>query len=65
MCWMQGEPSLTDVLADPVVHAMMRRDNVDPDSLRALLRRIGGTMASEAAVRDRFVEHLNAAPVLN
>jgi hypothetical protein len=65
MCWLQGEPSLTDVLADPVVHAIMQRDNVDPDLLRALLRRIGGTMAREGALRDRFVGRPSASPALN
>jgi hypothetical protein len=54
MCWLQGEPSLKDVLADPVVHAVMRRDKVDPDRLRALLWRIGGTIAGEAAACDRL-----------
>jgi hypothetical protein len=65
MCWLQGEPSLTDVLADPVVHAMMRRDKVDPERLRALLWRIGGTVAREAAARTRQVERRNAAIVFN
>ena len=65
MCWLHGEPKLTDVLADPVVHAMMRRDNVDPDRLRALLRRIGDTVSREAAAREYLVERPSAASALN
>ena len=65
MYWLQGEPSLTDVLADPVVHAMMRRDKVDPERLRALLWRIGRTVAREAAARDHLGERLNAVSVFN
>ncbi len=40
--WLKGEPKLSDVLADPVIQLMMRRDRVDPDHLCAFLRRVGG-----------------------
>ena len=38
--WLRGEPSLSDVLADPVVQLVMRRDRVDPDQLHDLVRRV-------------------------
>jgi hypothetical protein len=37
MNWLHGEPSLEDTLSDPVVHAVMRRDAVDPENLRLFL----------------------------
>lgn len=44
--WLKGEPSLRDVLADPVIRLMMRRDRVDPDQLYAFLRRVNDARAS-------------------
>ncbi|HXP73705.1 MAG TPA: hypothetical protein VN823_06120 [Stellaceae bacterium] len=35
--WLTGEPELRDILADPVIQLMMRRDRVNPDHLRAFL----------------------------
>lgn len=35
------EPSLVEVLNDPIVLSMMRRDGVPMDSLQGLLRKIG------------------------
>jgi hypothetical protein len=46
--WLRGEPKLSDVLADPVIQLVMRRDRVDPDHLRALLREVGTRAASVA-----------------
>ena len=37
MGWLQGEPTLEDVLSDPTVHALMKRDDVDPDDFRTFL----------------------------
>ncbi len=39
--WLTGEPRLREVLDDPVIQLIMRRDRVDPDHLHALLRGIG------------------------
>ena len=36
--WLTGEPTLGEMLADPVVQLVMRRDRVDPDNLQAFLR---------------------------
>ena len=40
--WSGGgcEPRLEDVLADPIVHQLMRRDGVAPADLRALIARV-------------------------
>lgn len=35
--WLKGEPKLREVLSDPVIQLMMRRDHVDPDLLHAFL----------------------------
>jgi hypothetical protein len=40
MDWLQGEPTLKDVLSDPVVQALMARDKVDRASLTALARKV-------------------------
>ena len=39
--WLMGEPTLTEVLADPVIQLMMRRDRVDPEQLQSFLRSVG------------------------
>jgi hypothetical protein len=36
----EREPTLDDVLSDPVVHALMACDRVDAEALRALLERV-------------------------
>lgn len=37
--WILGEPSLQDVLGDPVVHAVLRRDGLSTqDLMRAIVR---------------------------
>ena len=40
--WSTGgcEPRLEDVLADPIVRQLMRRDGVEPAELRALTARV-------------------------
>ena len=36
----EREPSLEDVLSEPVVHALMARDRVGAEDLRALLQKL-------------------------
>ena len=36
----EREPTLEDVLSDPVVRALMARDRVDAEDVRALLERL-------------------------
>jgi len=31
--WRQGEPSLTEVMEDPIVHQLMSRDGLIPDEV--------------------------------
>jgi len=35
-----AEPSIDDLLSDPIIRAMMAADRVDPDKLRDLLRSV-------------------------
>jgi hypothetical protein len=48
MTWLTGEPTLDDVLSDPVVHAMMARDHVDAEGLRDFLNDIRRARARTA-----------------
>jgi hypothetical protein len=52
--WLTGEPTLREVLADPVIQLMMRRDRVDPDDLWALLRGVGARLPNVEPRSDRF-----------
>jgi len=47
MGWLQGEPTLEDVLSDPTVHALMERDDVDPDDLRVFLEDVRSALEGE------------------
>ena len=40
MCWLYGEPTLEDMLADPTINVLMERDEVDPDALALFLEEI-------------------------
>jgi len=50
MGWLQGEPTLEDVLSDPTVHVLMERDDVDPDDLRTLLEDVRSALEGEEGV---------------
>jgi hypothetical protein len=41
MRWVHYEPTLDQILSDPIVKALMEADGVDPDELAAMLARIG------------------------
>jgi hypothetical protein len=51
--WLTGEPTLSEVLADPVIQLMMRRDRVDPDNLQALLRGVSARLPHMEPWPDR------------
>jgi hypothetical protein len=51
--WLTGEPTLGEVLADPVIQLMMRRDCVDPDNLQALLHGIGARLPNVELPSDQ------------
>ena len=36
--WLRGEPSLEELLCDPLLGSLMRSDRVDPRRFRAFLR---------------------------
>jgi len=36
--WLRGEPSLEELLCDPVLGSLMRSDHVDPRRFRAFLQ---------------------------
>jgi hypothetical protein len=40
MSWSQCEPTLEEILSDPIVAAVMEADAVDTDELDALLQRV-------------------------
>ena len=48
MQWIHGEPSLDEVLNDPVIRALMRRDGVEVESLRVLIRGLRRSVAPPA-----------------
>ncbi len=41
------EPSLEEMLADPIVHALMEADGVDPEEVEALLRSTAGCRGND------------------
>jgi hypothetical protein len=53
MGWLQGEPTLEDVLSDPTVHVLMERDDVDPDDLRTLLEDVRSALEGEGVSATR------------
>src|SRR5713226_6998103 len=48
MRWLQGEPTLEDVLSDPTVHALMKRDDADPDNFRMFLEDVRRALEGQA-----------------
>jgi hypothetical protein len=38
MDWFAGEPTLEDTLSDPIVRAVMKRDDVEVERLRSFLK---------------------------
>ena len=49
----QGEPSLSDVLADPIVQIIMTADHVDPQALEARLRQTARRMGQGQTGQER------------
>jgi hypothetical protein len=52
LCFINGEPSLDEILNEPIIRLMMDRDGVKPQSLRAAL----GEIANRAVKRRRSGE---------
>lgn len=40
----RAELSISELLSDPIVHAMMRADGVVPEHLAAMLYKVGGRL---------------------
>jgi len=36
--WLHGEPSIQEVMSDPIVHLVMRRDGLTPESVWAAIQ---------------------------
>jgi hypothetical protein len=46
MNWYYREPSLEEMLSDPIVRAMMDADGVDPLELEAMLKEVGRNLGA-------------------
>jgi hypothetical protein len=46
MTWCYREPTLTEILSDPIVGSLMKADGVDPRLLEATLRSMAATRTS-------------------
>ena len=51
MIWRQREPTLKEILSDPIVTALMSADGVDPLELEALLTQINRKSKSPRQTR--------------
>jgi hypothetical protein len=49
--WLQGEPTLIDILTDPTVDALMERDDVDPDDLVLFLQDVRAALTARHVAR--------------
>ncbi len=51
--WRQAgiEPAIEDMLADPIVHAIMRRDRIGEHDVRAAIARARGTATHSPRAR--------------
>lgn len=38
--WLDGEPTIDEVMADPIVHLMMRSDGVAPEDVWGIVRTV-------------------------
>jgi hypothetical protein len=47
MDWFAGEPTLEDTLADPIVRAVMKRDDIEIESLRRFLKDVSGRLQAQ------------------
>jgi len=50
--WRSGEPTLAEVMEDPIVHLLMRRDGLTPAAVWPLLDRIGASLAGPSDQRS-------------
>jgi hypothetical protein len=46
--WLKGEPQIREMLTDPIVRLVMRRDNLDPSDVWAAVHRARAAMYEPA-----------------
>lgn len=51
------DPGLDEILADPIIRQLMRRDRVDPAALRALMEDLKHRVVAQSAAGGRSTEH--------
>jgi len=52
MHWRHREPTLKEMLCDPIVRALMDADGVDPHELEAMLKEVGRTLGAARGARS-------------
>jgi hypothetical protein len=52
MHWRHREPTLEQMLCDPIVRALMDADGVDPHELEAMLKEVGRTLRAARSARS-------------
>jgi hypothetical protein len=51
MTWRHREPTLEEILSDPIVRALMDADGVDPHELKAMLKEVGRNIGAARGAR--------------
>jgi len=49
--WLHGEPRIKDVLADPIIHTIMRHDGISDEDLRIVVRTARARLRGEPSTR--------------
>ena len=63
MCWLSGgEPTLDEMLSDQTVITLMKRDSVDPDDLRVLLREMSRRLKRDVPSTVQSPDAASAQP---
>lgn len=52
MSWYRREPTLEEMLSDPIVVALMDADGVDARELKAMLNDVGRTLGANRGARS-------------
>ena len=52
MYWHHREPTLEDMLSDPIIRAVMDADRVDPHQLKAMLNDVGRALSAARGARS-------------
>jgi len=50
-CWCGREPSISEILAEPIVRAVMEADGVEPDEFAAILHNAGARLLNASRRR--------------